>query len=283
MKITKLYIAALFASLSLASCSDSGYWNEASQDGDVVAFQQSKVTATYALGESTVTTVQLVRTNSAEAITLPVTVLESSEGINCPESIKFEAGSKVATTSFDVTNGEAGKTYKAKVVFPNQYAGSTKMDTCNVSINIDYLWISLGTGMYFDAMIQDTPVDVEIQKADGFKRWRVKQPYATTYEANSTFDFGTAAGSGPDWVVFYELTNGSLALVPFYTGINYQGNTGYPIWWYNPSNFTGMNNNNCQWIDDGVAGFGPILYVPGAGSLFNGSSYSDVIQIVLPD
>ncbi len=282
MKITKLYIAALFASLSLASCSDSGYWNEASQDGDVVAFQQSSVTATYSLGESTVTTVQLVRTNSSEAITLPVTVLEN-DGVNCPASIQFEAGSKVTTTSFDVTNGEAGKTYKAKVVFPNQYAGSTKMDTCNVSISIDYLWVSLGIGMYYDGMIQDNPVDVEIQKADGFKRWRVKQPYATTYEANSTFSFGVAAGSGPDWVVFYELANGSLALVPFNTGINYQGQANYPIWWYNPANFQGMNNDNCQWLDEGLAGFGPMFYIPGLGILFDGSSNTDVIQIALPD
>lgn len=283
MKITKLYITALFASLAFASCSDKGYWNEAVPDGVVVAFQQSDVNATYALGESTLTTVQLVRTSSAGALNLPVTVLStSSDDIVCPTEINFEAGSKVATAAFEVNNGEAGTTYKATVVFPNEYAGTTKMDTCKVAISIDYQWVSLGIGQYYDGMIMDDIANVEIEKADGFKRWRVKQPYADTYAANSEFSFGVAAGNGPDWVVFYELTNGSLALVPFNTGINYQGNTNYPIWWYNPANFQGMNNNNCQWLDEGLAGFGPILYIPGLGVLFNGSTQTDVIQIALP-
>lgn len=272
----------------MSSCSDKGYWEEAPLEQGLT-FQCASYNETLAPGAAEIV-IPVRRTITTGEETVNITFTPGAKcpsDITVPSQVKFEAGSNTAEIIINISNATPPNTYSGTLKFEGtpSYAG---ISTLTLSCPVNYVWVSLGKGIFIDqwALATDDDVletEVEIMQAEGFQRWRVMQPYTK----GMTEDFGDwgdwRTGKYPAYIEFYEISSNGQTLLTwnaFNIGLNYKAVSSQPIGVYPPSAL-GQSMENCRWYKPGYACLSPYYYNNGVGG-WNTTGDFGVIQIIFP-
>lgn len=153
-------------------------------------------------------TVDLVRANadseSSGTIVLTATVDEVPLAGCTVSDYTFAAGENMTKVTVNVSPLEIGKELNITLTLDNTNEPVSGSNTVSVTVNKDYNWVSLGTGTFADVLaFTEKPYDVEIQKADGFDRYRVMKPYEQDLK-NDDGGWGNAvASTSCDYIEFW--------------------------------------------------------------------------------
>lgn len=284
----KISVAASIVAMAvLSSCSDKGYWDEAPSKQEFY-FTSSSYEETLSPGANEIVIpVERLYTESTESVEVVFT-----PGDNCPSDItvesllKYEVGSNTANVVIKIENAVPPFTYSGKLTFKDK-ANESYSGVSSVTINcpVAYTWVSLGKGKFTDAFVmEEGEFSVEILKADGFERYRVVEPYKeyyTTVGQEAWLDW--IAGTGPEFVEFWENESGKLSFKSYATGLNYQAVPGQAIGAYSWDVFgedSGYTGDNDIWYQPGFAVLSPVYYISGVGG-FGQQKYA--VQIQLPE
>ena len=124
---------------------------------------------------------------------------------------------------------------------------------------------------------------VEIQKAQGFDRYRVMDPYKEGL-TNDDGDWQNwiSMGTRCPYIEFWETGEGDLVRFNnFALGINYEGAASQPIRAYHASSFSGTVPTFSKKLDAKTYQLAPYYYINGLGG-WNYTEYNGVILIALP-
>ena len=266
----------------LSSCSDKGYWEEAPLEQGL-SFACATYNETLSPGENEFV-IPIQRTVNATEQTVNVTF---TPGANCPADITiptqatFAAGSNTANLVIKVANATPPYIYSGTLKLDGDasYAGNTTL-TLNCPVN--YTWVSLGIGTFLDAFVMGDvdPFPVEIQKAEGFERYRVLSPYVQYY-ATIGADEEWKISDGSSYIEFWENNSGTLSFNAWATGLGIDGEKDKPINAYpwNAYNL-GFVGDYDIWYQPGVAMFAPAYICVATGNYW---LQSPTIQIELPE
>lgn len=141
--------------------------------------------------------------------------------------------------------------------------------------------MSLGTGTFVDMLaFTEAPYNVEIQKADGFDRYRVIKPYEEGLK-NDDGEWGNAiAATSCDYIEFW-ITDGIIYYNKFFIGINYDGNAANAIYAYHPNSFS-INPENNKQLDAKTFQLAPYYYIEPLEGGFDFTGKDGSILITLP-
>ena len=123
---------------------------------------------------------------------------------------------------------------------------------------------------------------VEIQKAQGFDRYRVIDPYKEGLtNDDGAWENWIAFGTRCPYIEFWEVTDGLILFNNFALGINYEAAASQPIRAYHALEFSGTNPAFSKKIDAKTYQLAPYYYINGVGG-WNYTEYDGVIVITLP-
>lgn len=278
--------AVVIAVATLSSCSDKGYWEEAPIESGV-SFMSATYNETLGPGANEVVIpVSRTTNNGDESVSITFTPDKNCPSdISVPASVTFPAGSNSANIVITIANAMPPYTYSGTLELNGEasYSGKTSM---TFTLPVNYTWISLGIGGFYDAFVMDNAEDympVEILKAEGFERYRVMNPYKEYYATIGPDSWGDwIATSGPETLDFWEVGDGKLSFNSYATGLTYDGPGGTAIGAYNWSAFgasSGYTGDFDMWYQPGLAVLSPVYYVNGVGGW---GQQQFAVQIELP-
>jgi hypothetical protein len=231
-------------------------------------------------------TLDVYRGDTSSALTgspsVSATVKETKQELaGCSVSnFSFQPGENHTTITVDVSPLEIGYTLSVTVTLPDDLVTAGCVSATSLTVNKEYTWVDLGKGTYTDNFISGVTYGVEIQKAEGFDRYRALQPYVETM-ANDDGEWGDwIATTSADYVEFWTEDDGTINFDPIWTGANYQGSSKYPIYGYSALDF-GLDNSHSTWLDSKTLQLAPYYYINGVGG-WNYTEYDGVIVITLP-
>ena len=195
-------------------------------------------------------TVDLVRANadseSSGTIVLTATVDEVPLAGCTVSDYTFAAGENMTKVTVNVSPLEIGKELNITLTLDNTNEPVSGSNTVSVTVNKDYNWVSLGTGTFADVLaFTEKPYNVEIQKADGFDRYRVMKPYEQGLK-------------------------------------NDDGGWGNAIYAHHPSDFAGISLANNKQLDDKTFQLAPYYYIEALQGGFDYTGEGGSILITLP-
>ena len=129
---------------------------------------------------------------------------------------------------------------------------------------------------------RDIAYDVEIQKAEGFDRWRVIAPYDESMKNDDGGNGDWLAGEAAPYIEFWLTDAGYVDYNEFFTGLNYQADGNSPIYAYPPTAFDGLDPKFNKFLDDKTVQLAPYFYVPSLGGGFDYTAVEGTIIITLP-
>lgn len=248
--IFKVIAGAAALSFIAVSCDVSNKGTLYTPDGKdaAVSFAQPTLQDTEIDAKTTQYEIELVRGISDGALTVNLTS-DLPEGVKCPASVSFEAGSYSATVSLDISGMAVGKKYEGKIRLADTGSFNSEIATSEIKVTFAkaYTWISLGKGKIYDGVALQVSnedlglTDVEILKAEGFNRWRVMTPFPEkAVKAAWGDDF--YCGGASEYIELYTLdeTAGTIKYSsPIKTGLFYAdlGDNAY-IWYYYPTDYS---------------------------------------------
>lgn len=273
--------AALVVSALISSCSDKGYWDEAPLEQGY-SFDAANYSEELKPGPQDIKlTLHRSVTSGDESVEVVFTPAKGCpDDITVQSPVTFKAGSSTAEVNIHIANANPPYTYAGTLSFNGEpsYAGISK---CTLNMPVSYTWKSIGTGKFYDGFVMDDKMfDVEIIQAEGFNRYRVMYPYKEFYETGGAADYGDMYGSnGPEYIEFWETSDGLLLYNYWFTGLWYEGNPNQGI---NAYPWTALSNGVEGfdiWAEPGHALLSPIYYIPNLGG-FGQQQYA--VEIILP-
>lgn len=214
-----------------------------------------------------------------------VTVVANGEEVElegCTLSdYQFEEGSSKGYVALNVSPLVLGDEATVTVSIDDADLSVGGVQTTTFAISKDYNWISLGMGTFTDYFtIGDVTYNVEIQKAEGFDRWRVIDPYAESIKNDDggNEDWLDVSGGCP-YIEFWNIGDGLVSFNPYYLGLIYQGDPSAKIYAF-PATALGLTNIS-GWADEKTVLLAPYHYVPALGGGFNNASQHTAV-ITLP-
>lgn len=194
----------------------------------------------------------------------------------------FAAGENMTKVTVNVSPLEIGKELNITLTLDNTNEPVSGSNTVSVTVNKDYNWVSLGTGTFADVLaFTEKPYDVEIQKADGFDRYRVMKPYEQGLK-NDDGGWGNAvASTSCDYIEFW-IKDGIIYYNKFFIGINYDGSASNAIYAHHPSDFAGISLANNKQLDDKTFQLAPYYYIEALQGGFDYTGEGGSILITLP-
>ena len=230
--------------------------------------------------------VPVYRAVANDAFTANITVTTDAAGIIAPSSVSFAAGEKKA--SIDINLGEelgVGKIVDITIALSEADASIGGVSETVVSAFKEYVFETLGMGTFQDnwAFGPEFLYEVEIQKAIGFDRYRVIDPYKDGLtNDDGLWENWIAMGTRCPYIEFWETGEGDLILFNNYAlGINYQAVGSQPIRAYHASSFSGTTPEFSKKLDDKTYQLAPYYYINGLGG-WNNTEYDGVVVITLP-
>lgn len=233
-------------------------------------------------------TVDLYRSNALEALTGNVSVTATRvddtkvpfEGVTAG-GFSFAAGETKTTFVVNVEPLPIGIEINVALTFSEDLVSIDGVNSTVVKVNKDYNWISLGKGKYIDNWSSGVEYSVEINKAEGFDRYRAMAPYVESLKNDDgEWEDWIAASSAP-FVEFWTEKDDLVTFAPFFMGLNYQADTKQPIFANHPSRFQNQSPNFNKWLDDKRVQLAPYYYIEDVGG-WNESQANNVIIITLP-
>lgn len=227
--INKSIFAALAVSLAaLTSCSDDNNYQPGAESAGCY-FEQVPASRKLSSVETTFT-VPVGRTQTADAITVPVQMTDESGLFSGAATVDFAAGQATAdyVISYDPEKIVADKNYEITLALASDFQYGQTTYTFNAVIPAP--WTSLGMCTYTDNIVsslynvgEDYTWQVEIQKNDVVEGlYRIVNPYATyplvgksalyTGDGNNSMEINAV---DPDRV-YFPLFNTGLILDPDY-------------------------------------------------------------------
>ena len=283
------YIKSLFSILMLlslcvfTSCEqeNEGVIYDANNQGLSFTFNTFEFSAP---ANNPVISVPVYRAVADEAYTSSITVSTSAPGVTAPSSVSFAAGEQ--ETTIDINLGsELGVGVIATITITLNDADASVGGVAETEISAykEYVFESLGMGTFQDNWALGGTYSVEIQKAQGFDRYRVIDPYKEGLtNDDGEWENWIAMGTRCPYIEFWETGEGNLILFNNYAlGINYQAVGSQPIRAYHASSFSGTNPEFSKKLDDKTYQLAPYYYINGLGG-WNNTEYDGVVVITLP-
>lgn len=283
------YIKSLFSILMLlslcvfTSCEqeNEGVIYDANNQGLSFTFNTFEFSAP---ANNPVISVPVYRAVADEAYTSSITVSTSAPGVTAPSSVSFAAGEQ--ETTIDINLGsELGVGVIATITITLNEADASVGGVAETEISAykEYVFESLGMGTFQDNWALGGTYSVEIQKAQGFDRYRVIDPYKEGLtNDDGEWENWIAMGTRCPYIEFWETGEGDLILFNnFALGINYQAVASQPIRAYHASSFSGTNPAFSKKVDNKTYQLAPYYYINGVGG-WNNTEADGVIVITLP-
>lgn len=283
------YIKSLFSILMLlslcvfTSCEqeNEGAIYDANNQGLSFTFNTFEFSAP---ANNPVISVPVYRAVADEAYTSSITVSTSAPGVTAPSSVSFAAGEQ--ETTIDINLGsELGVGVIATITITLNEADASVGGVAETEISAykEYVFESLGMGTFQDNWALGGTYSVEIQKAQGFDRYRVIDPYKEGLtNDDGEWENWIAMGTRCPYIEFWETGEGDLILFNnFALGINYQAVASQPIRAYHASSFSGTNPAFSKKVDNKTYQLAPYYYINGVGG-WNNTEADGVIVITLP-
>lgn len=283
------YIKSLFSILMLlslcvfTSCEqeNEGVIYDANNQGLSFTFNTFEFSAP---ANNPVISVPVYRAVADEAFTSSITVSTSAPGVTAPSSVSFAAGEH--ETTIDINLGqELGVGVKATITITLNEADTSVGGVAETSVTAykEYVFESLGMGTFQDNWALGGTYSVEIQKAQGFDRYRVIDPYKEGLtNDDGEWENWIAMGTRCPYIEFWETGEGDLILFNnFALGINYEAVASQPIRAYHASSFSGTNPEFSKKVDNKTYQLAPYYYINGVGG-WNNTEADGVIVITLP-
>lgn len=283
------YIKSLFSILMLlslcvfTSCEqeNEGVIYDANNQGLSFTFNTFEFSAP---ANNPVISVPVYRAVADEAFTSSITVSTSAPGVTAPSSVSFAAGEH--ETTIDINLGqELGVGVKATITITLNEADASVGGVAETSVTAykEYVFESLGMGTFQDNWALGGTYSVEIQKAQGFDRYRVIDPYKEGLtNDDGEWENWIAMGTRCPYIEFWETGEGDLILFNnFALGINYEAVASQPIRAYHASSFSGTNPEFSKKLDAKTYQLAPYYYINGLGG-WNKTEAEGVIVITLP-
>lgn len=283
------YIKSLFSILMLlslcvfTSCEqeNEGVIYDANNQGLSFTFNTFEFSAP---ANNPVISVPVYRAVADEAYTSSITVSTSAPGVTAPSSVSFAAGEQ--ETTIDINLGsELGVGVIATITITLNEADASVGGVAETEISAykEYVFESLGMGTFQDNWALGGTYSVEIQKAQGFDRYRVIDPYKEGLtNDDGEWENWIAMGTRCPYIEFWETGEGNLILFNnFALGINYQAVASQPIRAYHASSFSGTNPAFSKKVDNKTYQLAPYYYINGVGG-WNNTEADGVIVITLP-
>lgn len=283
------YIKSLFSILMLlslcvfTSCEqeNEGVIYDANNQGLSFTFNTFEFSAP---ANNPVISVPVYRAVADEAFTSSITVSTSAPGVTAPSSVSFAAGEH--ETTIDINLGqELGVGVKATITITLNEADTSVGGVAETSVTAykEYVFESLGMGTFQDNWALGGTYSVEIQKAQGFDRYRVIDPYKEGLtNDDGEWENWIAMGTRCPYIEFWETGEGDLILFNnFALGINYEAVASQPIRAYHASSFSGTNPEFSKKVDNKTYQLAPYYYINGVGG-WNKTEADGVIVITLP-
>lgn len=286
--ISKLSIlmALLSIALGFASCDseqEGSLYSESANGATFVSASLADITVSPA---DPTFTVDLIRANSGSELSGTVTLTAKIGDVpleGCSVSgYTFAAGENMTKITVNVSPLEIGKELDVTLTLDGDNTPISGSNKVSVIVNKDYNWVSLGTGSFVDILaFTEKPYNVEIQKAEGFDRYRVIDPYV---EGSKNDDGGWGNAVAPtscDYIEFW-LKDGIIYYNKFFIGINYEGSASNAIYAYHPSSFEGQPIVNNKQLDDKTFQLAPYYYIEALKGGFDYTGEGGSILITLP-
>ena len=283
------YIKSLFSILMLlslcvfTSCEqeNEGVIYDANNQGLSFTFNTFEFSAP---ANNPVISVPVYRAVADEAFTSSITVSTSAPGVTAPSSVSFAAGEH--ETTIDINLGqELGVGVKATITITLNEADASVGGVAETSVTAykEYVFESLGMGTFQDNWALGGTYSVEIQKAQGFDRYRVIDPYKEGLtNDDGEWENWIAMGTRCPYIEFWETGEGDLILFNnFALGINYEAVASQPIRAYHASSFSGTNPEFSKKLDAKTYQLAPYYYINGLGG-WNNTENDGIIVITLP-
>lgn len=283
------YIKSLFSILMLlslcvfTSCEqeNEGVICDANNQGLSFTFNTFEFSAP---ANNPVISVPVYRAVADEAFTSSITVSTSAPGVTAPSSVSFAADEH--ETTIDINLGqELGVGVKATITITLNEADASVGGVAETSVTAykEYVFESLGMGTFQDNWALGGTYSVEIQKAQGFDRYRVIDPYKEGLtNDDGEWENWIAMGTRCPYIEFWETGEGDLILFNnFALGINYQAVASQPIRAYHASSFSGTNPEFSKKLDAKTYQLAPYYYINGLGG-WNNTENDGIIVITLP-
>lgn len=179
MKFNRIFSAfAVCAALSLASCSEGQYWDEAGNSEETIAFAKGSVSLSFVPSDEIPASYDVIvrRSNSGAGQTFPVEFTTNTPLLSGADEVVFEDGKDTAVYTINIENAlTIGNTYtatvqiaaeesddenKVEVVLP---AANTKF---TFNIGVDYTWETVGKAYCISQFAgNEKPVAVPVQQA----------------------------------------------------------------------------------------------------------------------
>ena len=231
-----------------------------------------------------VISVPVYRAVAGEAFTSTITVSTEAAGIVAPSNVSFAAGEKEA--AIEINLGEelaVGQIVDITITLNEADASIGGVSETVVSAFKEYVFETLGMGTFEDNWALGGTYEVEIQKAIGFNRYRVIDPYKEGLtNDDGEWENWIAMGTRCPYIEFWETGVNDLILFNnFALGINYQAVGSQPIRAYHASSFSGTTPEFSKKLDDKTYQLAPYYYINGLGG-WNYTENNGVIVITLP-
>lgn len=306
MKNIYRYILAFGAMAAAVSCMPETPYEpgEAEVDGCYgVYFPAQETDLVRDPSESRTATISVMRSNSDDAITVPLTVVDTS-GLFTVSELVFEDGQSETTIDLSFEGVEVGVTYGVSFVIEDpQYASKYSSNPIALDFSVIYeRWIDLGEGTWIEGansyfnpfeekvhiyqndldrnmfrvqMKWDTPdgvYAVHTEDADEYFNFVILQP------GNKVYDLTISRED----LIYYDIYNTG------YINSNYPDD---PVRMLHPFGLVGATeaqgayNHVLQYQDNGLpaaVAVAPFYYLMNAGGGWNQSTYDDVVTIVFP-
>ncbi len=216
------------------------------------------------------------------SVTMKAILPDKTELSGCTVSdYSFAAGETKTTVTVNVDPLPIGVELKVQLSIPKEAVSLDGISTTNVTVNKSYVWTSLGKGKYIDNWASGVEYEVEIQKAEGFDRYRAITPYVQTLKHDDG-DWGDwIASSSAPYVEFWTVENNLVRFATFFIGVNYQADTKQPIYAYHASSFANLSPAFSKWLDAKRVQLAPYYYINNVGG-WNKTQANGVIIITLP-
>lgn len=282
------YIKSLFSILMVlslcvfTSCDqeNEGAIYDANNQGLSFTFNSFELSAP---ANNPVISIPVYRAVTNDAFTSSITVTTDAQGVSAPSSISFAAGEK--ETTIEINLGDqlgVGEIIDITVKLNEADASIGGVSETVVSAYKEYVFESLGMGTFQDNWALGGTYSVEIQKAQGFDRYRVIDPY----KEGLTNDDGEwtnwiAMGTRCPYIEFWEIGDGLILFNNFALGINYEAAASQPIRAYHASSFSGLSGEFSKKVDAKTYQLAPYYYINGLGG-WNNTTSDGVIVITLP-
>ena len=283
------YIKSLFSILMLlslcvfTSCEqeNEGAIYDANNQGLSFTFNTFEFSAP---ANNPVISVPVYRAVANDAYTASITVATEAPGVTAPSSVSFAAGEQ--ETTIDINLGsELGVGVIATITITLNDADASVGGVAETEISAykEYVFESLGMGTFQDNWALGGTYSVEIQKAQGFDRYRVIDPYKEGLtNDDGAWENWIAMGTRCPYIEFWETGEGDLILFNnFALGINYQAVASQPIRAYHASSFSGTNPEFSKKVDNKTYQLAPYYYINGVGG-WNNTEADGIIVITLP-